>query len=89
MATSSEQPASPPADVDPLAMVRSRSYVQALVLAAAIGVPVSAIAYGFLAAGRLAAEVPVQQPAPEARFHDSSGLVAGATAGTVAACSSP
>ena len=49
MATSSEQPPSPPADVDPLSMVRSRSYVQALVLAAAIGVPVSAIAYGFLA----------------------------------------
>src|SRR3954454_9397119 len=49
MATTSEQPAAPPADVDPLSMVRSRSYVQALVLAAAIGVPVSAIAYGFLA----------------------------------------
>jgi H+/Cl- antiporter ClcA len=31
-----------------MAMLRSRSYVQLLVLAAVIGVPVSAIAYGFL-----------------------------------------
>ena len=33
---------------DPLALLRSRSYVQLLVLAALIGVPVSAVAYGFL-----------------------------------------
>ncbi len=33
---------------DPMAMLRSRSYVQLLVLAALIGVPVSAIAYFFL-----------------------------------------
>ena len=33
---------------DPLALLRSRSYVQLLVLAALIGVPVSAAAYGFL-----------------------------------------
>lgn len=38
--------AAPP---DPLAIVRSRSYVVALILAALIGVPVSAVAYGFLA----------------------------------------
>jgi len=37
---------SPP---DPLSIIRSRSYLQALVLAAIIGVPVAAVAYGFLA----------------------------------------
>ena len=39
-------PAAPP---DPQALLRSRSYVKLLVLAALLGVPVSAIAYGFLA----------------------------------------
>ena len=39
--TPSEQP-------DPASTLKSRSYVQLLVLAAVIGVPVSAIAYGFL-----------------------------------------
>ena len=34
---------------DPLALLRSRSYVALLVLAAIIGVPVSAAAYFFLA----------------------------------------
>ena len=34
---------------DPLALLRSRSYLQLLVLAAIIGAPVSAVAYGFLA----------------------------------------
>jgi H+/Cl- antiporter ClcA len=33
---------------DPLVLLRSRSYVQLLVLAALIGVPVSVVAYGFL-----------------------------------------
>jgi H+/Cl- antiporter ClcA len=33
---------------DPLALLRSRAYVRLLVLAALIGVPVSAVAYGFL-----------------------------------------
>jgi hypothetical protein len=33
---------------DPVAMLRSRSYPQLLVLAAVLGVPVSAVAYGFL-----------------------------------------
>jgi hypothetical protein len=39
--TPTEQP-------DPAATLRTRSYVQLLILAAVIGVPVSAIAYGFL-----------------------------------------
>ena len=34
---------------DPMAMLRSRAYLRLLVLAAIIGVPVSAVAYGFLA----------------------------------------
>ncbi|HMJ36676.1 MAG TPA: chloride channel protein [Baekduia sp.] len=33
---------------DPRALLRSRSYVQLLVLAALVGVPISALAYGFL-----------------------------------------
>jgi H+/Cl- antiporter ClcA len=36
------------APADPMAMLKSRSYVQLLVIAAIIGVPVSAVAYGFL-----------------------------------------
>jgi H+/Cl- antiporter ClcA len=35
---------------DPMAMLRSRAYVKLLVLAALIGIPVSAVAYGFLKA---------------------------------------
>ncbi len=39
-------PAAAPAD--PMALLRTRSYVQLLVLSALLGVPVSAIAYGYL-----------------------------------------
>jgi H+/Cl- antiporter ClcA len=44
--------ATPPAGAtpDPMAMLRSKSYLKLLVLAAIIGVPVSAVAYGFLKA---------------------------------------
>jgi H+/Cl- antiporter ClcA len=38
----------PTAAPDPLALLKSRAYVQLLLLAAVIGVPVSAVAYGFL-----------------------------------------
>ena len=38
-----------PAAVDPVAVIRSRAYLSALVLAALLGVPISAAAYGFLA----------------------------------------
>ena len=42
--------APPPADApDPQALLRSRGYVQILILAAITGVPISAAAYGFLA----------------------------------------
>ena len=42
-------PAAPPPSIDPVAVIRSRAYIAALVLAAVLGVPVSIIAYGFLA----------------------------------------
>jgi H+/Cl- antiporter ClcA len=35
--------------IDPVAVIRSRQYIGALVLAAILGVPISAVAYGFLA----------------------------------------
>jgi H+/Cl- antiporter ClcA len=37
------------AELDPVAVVRSRPYQLALVLAAILGIPISAVAYGFLA----------------------------------------
>ena len=42
-------PASPAAP-DPVAVIRSKQYLSALVLAAVLGIPISAVAYGFLAA---------------------------------------
>ncbi len=33
---------------DPLALLRSRGYLRLLILAGLIGVPISAVAYGFL-----------------------------------------
>lgn len=41
-------PAAPP-DLDPVAVVRSKAYLSALVLSAILGIPISAAAYGFLA----------------------------------------
>lgn len=38
-----------PAAMDPVAVLRSKAYLSALVLAALLGVPISAAAYGFLA----------------------------------------
>jgi H+/Cl- antiporter ClcA len=38
-----------PAPLDPLAVIRSKQYIGLLVLAAILGIPLSAIAYGFLA----------------------------------------
>ena len=42
-------PGTPPAPPDPTAMLRSRAYVRLLVVAAILGVPISAAAWGFLA----------------------------------------
>src|SRR4051794_17395494 len=38
-----------PLAMDPVAVMRSRPYLSALLLAAILGIPISAIAYGFLA----------------------------------------
>ena len=35
--------------MDPVAVIRSKRYIGALVLAALVGIPVSVVAYGFLA----------------------------------------
>jgi H+/Cl- antiporter ClcA len=43
------EPAASPPSLDPMAVIRSREYIAALVLAALLGVPISGIAYGFLA----------------------------------------
>ena len=45
----SAEPPAPPPGPDPLAVARSRPYAMLLVLAAIIGVPISALAYFFLA----------------------------------------
>ncbi|HEX3196050.1 MAG TPA: chloride channel protein [Propionibacteriaceae bacterium] len=42
-------PAGGPPAIDPVAVIRSRQYIGALVLAAIVGIPISAIAYTFLA----------------------------------------
>ncbi len=60
MADSTTPPAAPPpagpaaagpnpANLDPVKVIRSKAYLSALVLAAILGIPISAIAYGFLA----------------------------------------
>ena len=38
-----------PPTIDPVAVLRSRAYISALVFAAILGIPISAVAYGFLA----------------------------------------
>jgi len=42
-------PAGAPPALDPVSVVRSKTYISALVLAGLLGIPISAIAYGFLA----------------------------------------
>lgn len=42
-------PTAGPPGLDPVEVIRSRAYLAALLLAAALGVPISAVAYGFLA----------------------------------------
>ncbi|WP_312178975.1 chloride channel protein [Arthrobacter sp.] len=43
------EPAASPPSFDPAVVIRSRAYISALGLAAVLGVPISVIAYGFLA----------------------------------------
>jgi len=47
-APGSVTPGVPTPAIDPVAVIRSRQYIGALVLAAILGIPVSAVAYGFL-----------------------------------------
>src|SRR6478609_11137642 len=47
--TDAAVPPDSPTGVDPASIVRSRAYLSALLLAALLGVPISAVAYGFLA----------------------------------------
>ena len=42
-------PAATGLDIDPVATVRSKRYLSALILAVVLGIPISAVAYGFLA----------------------------------------
>ena len=52
-----------PAAIDPVAVIRSRRYIAALVLAAILGIPISAVAYGFLALVSSDPAVPVRRAA--------------------------
>ena len=45
----SAAPTGGPPAIDPAAVIRSRAYISALVFAAILGIPISAVAYGFLA----------------------------------------
>ena len=47
--TDAAAPPGAPTGLDPASIVRSRAYLSALLLAALLGIPISAIAYGFLA----------------------------------------
>ena len=46
---SAAAPTGGPPAIDPVAVLRSRAYISALVFAAILGIPISAVAYGFLA----------------------------------------
>ena len=46
---SAAAPTGGPPTIDPVAVLRSRAYISALVFAAILGIPISAVAYGFLA----------------------------------------
>ena len=48
-ATAPSAASGPPPALDPIAVMRSRPYLVALVLAAVLGIPISVVAYGFLA----------------------------------------
>ena len=48
MTTQAKNTPAPVAVADPVALLRSRQYLQLLVIAAVLGVPISAVAYGFL-----------------------------------------
>ena len=71
MAPSAAPPSPPVPPPDPLELLRSRSYVQLLLLAALIGAPVSAVAYGFLKLVAVVQEA-VFESLPEALGFDAA-----------------
>ena len=76
-------PATPdaPGPPDPVALLRSRNYVRLLVLAAILGVPIAAVAYGFLAlVSYLQKEIFTHLP-HGLGFSHRAGVVAAAGAG--------
>ena len=78
-----------PAPVDPVALLRTRSYVQLLVLAGGIiGVPVSGVAYGFLWLVSELQDALFSDLPDRLGYDDGAGLVADAGRSRSAACSS-
>ena len=75
-------PAGQPAP-DPVAIIRSRPYLLALVLAAVLGAPISAVAYGFLALVDADPAVRVRRPAPGRLHRGRPSVVAGAVVGAL------
>ena len=55
-----------PNALDPASIVRSKAYLSALVLAALLGIPISVVAYGFLALAGALQTLPVRRPARQA-----------------------
>ena len=73
------------AAVDPLGVMRSRAYLSALVLAALLGIPISAVAYGFLALVSKIQTYVFEDLPRSAHRRVRAGVVAGALAGAVRA----
>ena len=66
--------------MDPATVLRSRAYLSALVLAAILGIPISAVAYGFLALVTKIQDDHLPRPAGRPLHGRDAGLVAGAVA---------
>ena len=73
--------------MDPVAVIRSKRYIGALVLAAIVGIPVSVVAYGFLASGRCDPAISVHRAAESDAREPRTRVVAAALVGAVRAVS--
>ena len=73
-----------PPDLDPAKVVRSKAYLSALIFAGILGIPISAVAYGFLS---LVVQDPEVSSSPICPANviggTAAGLVAGALAGAL------
>ncbi len=67
--------------MDPVTVIRSKAYLSALVLAALLGAPISAVAYGFLVLVTKLQELAVHRPARRPVRRGRTRLVAGAVGG--------